>query len=327
MVYYIKPLEFNPKNNNKYFYCDYALSNLKINDEKINVDIYLWITMNSYLPVNIFYLNVETNIGNLNSIPLYSVEKEMPQEVVDKENSKCFHASYTLGIKDLIYNGEYNFNTKYTFSFANSDIWNSINIQSSQDDLNRFNNELGSENVSLSTSFNNKFVYKKDGIINVSNDITYDNKKTNRINLKSFFVKNNIKGYESEPITKILTILNYEDKPIKISNLKYIFKYEDKELKFDDQSSFVVNDKLEVIFKQKTKYLDGKVVLDQSDDNAIEGFYLPLNTIVNVKVTFKITFEDETIDFTYMNNINFQSQEKFNITAQYVEINDLSSYE
>ncbi len=315
--YYIKPVVYNPVNENKYVFMGGFDGEITfgLNRWILNFNIYL--DHNIFLPSNVLMMNVHTSIGTVENITLNKTNKTiLPEYVKNKEEASHYTCQCILNVD----NSEY-LKQKLTHHFipidltfkTNSESLSHIDIKESEA-LNQFVSEFESMRDNSGFYFTNYTERNDSGEFNIDQKYYFVNQEVVDKESTPFeFITSNQLDLIDEPIDNLLTIRS--EQPFSIVGYEINFNYSInnnpiKTLKHKFNNSFYCDKIHTFIYPYETAFDENKQeIVDLVGDN--KGFYSPIittgyyeikatilldTTYMNIKITKDFSFSGKTID-------------------------------
>lgn len=311
-TYYLKQLDFNPINNNKYVYFSGFNGEIKIyqNQWFFNFDMYINQKLN--LPVNTLLANVSLPFCEVKKTTL-SLNKtsKIPDFVIDKTTCDLYQTSFMVDTSTNTFFDcqltNYQMYMNITFTIDEESL-NNAKLDNNPNEIDKFINEFNLLNTNTLFYYSNFYNDKTNNHYDLNNSYRFENGKATNTNIKTLFYEANSYIDTKTPISKLLSF-RY-DGPFTVNGYKVNFVYqvdnqkEVKSLSYENKEVKNINSNFQIDFEHSTEYDFSKHEAYITIDSE-KGFFIPEKAIGYYTITIVLCVNNIYMTFKITNNFNF----------------------
>ena len=312
--YYLRELEKNPINNNRYVYFSGCEGDIKIYENQWYFNLNFYINHNLNLPTNVFLINYDTPFAQLTDLTLnIKWTSEFPDFVIDPNSCTLYNVQFNIDTSSSEYfnnkfiNYQFNLNTLFK---VDEEVINTANIDNNPLDVNKFMSEFNAMNSFNHIKYTNYFNSDNEGNFKVVDQyhIKNDTWSETHNNVIKYVMNNNCVDLQ-KPINNLCSI-NMEDNFIIMGyNIAFNYSIDNsriKTLSTTNSDPIYCNQNYILDYPFATYYDESKKeVINIVSDN--KGFYIPVDCAGYYTITLQILTSSKFIIMKLTQSFNFIS--------------------
>ncbi len=333
--YYIKQLDHNPVNSNRYIYFSGFEGEILLKKQVWEFNFDLYINSNFNLPKNTIYLNFDLGFVKVNNLEInLSETKKFPDYIKDKTSCNLYKTSFLLDLSDtkILDNLMINYKFESYLKFGiDTDILNNVDIDLNPNEIVKFISEVNTISSNSSFCLTNYYNENKSGETKLLKGFKLVNDNSSGICEEILYYTNDFSYVNlSDKIRELLKI-KYKGNFV-IDGYKVTFNYsidgmDIKTLEYKIDDLIFCTDEYQFNYLYGTKFNTQTNEIENfiSEDR---GFLIPKKSIGYFEIKFALLTDSNKVFFKFTKSFNFTSDPShfFNIKCENVWIDNLSNF-